>query len=111
MVKHIRNLFRARPDYMHRTTWMCVIRNGRVSVVKRFLAEAKDPEIMQCLLRPRQLPSWLQTNWAVRKHWSVLKPIAMEGWRRSSAGAERPAWREFPCGTLSPDVTSDNKNR
>lgn len=99
MVKHIRDLFRGRADDLHRATWTCVVRDGKVTVMRRFMTETQDREIIRRLLRPRQLPSWFQTNWAVRKHWSALRPIAMEGWRKSCTDRERPPLQELHYGT------------
>ena len=79
MVKHIRHLFRARQDDLRRTTWTCVVRDGRVMVLKPFLAALDDHEVMGCVLRPAEVPSWFRTYWAVRRHWSVLLPIALAG--------------------------------
>jgi len=90
MVRHIRDLFRRRSDSLTLGTWACVIRQGELIVAKRFLIRGPDHEVMWALLRPGQLPSYFQTNQAVRKHWSVLKPIAMELWRRPDR-AEAPA--------------------
>lgn len=98
MVKHIRNLFRARVHDLHPATWTCVVRDGKMAVMRRFMTEEKDHVVLRYLLRPRQLPSWLQTNWAVRRHWSVLKPIAMDGWRKSGTEVEQPSLRELHYG-------------
>lgn len=99
MVKHIRDLFRARPDDLRRTTWACVVRNGDVIVMKRFLTETNDHKVMWCLLGPGETPSWFRTNWAIRKHWSVLGPIALEERRKSCAERERPSFRKLRYGT------------
>ena len=98
MARYIRGLFLARSEDRHPATWMCVVRDGKVTVIRRFMTEAKDHEVMRYLLRPYQLPSWFRTNWAVRKHWSALKPIAMEGWRQSCAQGERPSLGELRGG-------------
>ena len=99
MVKTIRDLFRTRSDVLRQSTWACVVRGGRVLVMKRFLTRAEDQEIMWALLGPGQIPSWFGTNWAVRKHWSILGPIALEGWRKSCAAAERASLGSVDWGT------------
>ena len=83
MVRHIRDLFRMRPNDLRPTTWTCVVHDGKVSVKKLFMKDLVDQEIMWCSLLPGRAPSWLQTNIAVHRHWSLLSPIAMERWRKS----------------------------
>ena len=75
---HIRNLFRFRPVQLIPSTWVCVIRNGKLALVHRYHIKSEDYEIIRCFLRPGQIPSWFKTNMAIRKHWSLLKPIALE---------------------------------
>jgi len=99
MVKHIRDLFRMRADDLQPATWACVVRKGQAKVMRRFMTEDDDHLVMRYLLRPHQVPSWLRTNWAVRRHWLVLKPIAMEGWRKSGADPERSPLKELRYGT------------
>jgi hypothetical protein len=77
VVKKIRALFKARVDNLNPSTWLCVIRKGKLAVVRRSSIGSEDYEVMGCFLSPGEMPSWFKTNWAVRKHWSELKPIAM----------------------------------
>ena len=76
VVRKIRALFKARPDQLNPGKWICIIRKGKLAVVRRSSIVSEDYEVMECFLSPGQTPSWLKTNWAVRKHWLKLKPIA-----------------------------------
>lgn len=78
VVRKIRALFKARPVQLNPGKWICVIRQGKLAVVRRSSIESEDHEVMECFLSPGQTPSWFKTNWAVRKHWSELKPIVLE---------------------------------
>lgn len=98
MVRHIRHLFRIRQDDLRRTTWACIVRDGRVVVLKPFLAAVDDHEVMGCVLRPGQIPSWFRTYWAVRRHWSALRPVALEAWRQSGAEGEWPSLQKVHFG-------------
>jgi hypothetical protein len=88
--RHIRRLFKTRPDNLNPGIWICVMRNGNLTVVRRSSIEPGDYEVMWCYLYPCQLPSWLKMSLAIRKHWSALKPIALERIR----GAEIERQRE-----------------
>ena len=81
VVRKIRALFKARPDQLNPGKWICIIRKGKLAVVRRSSIVSEDYEVMECFLSPGQTPSWFQTNWAVGKHWSELKPIAQENQR------------------------------
>ena len=83
VVRKIRALFKARPVQLNPGKWICVIRKGKLAVVRRSSIGSEDYEVMECFLDPGQTPSWFKTNWAVRKHWSELKPIAQENQRYS----------------------------
>jgi len=76
VVRKIRALFKARTFQLNPGKWICVIRKGKLAVVRRSSVGSEDYEIMECFLSPGQTPSWFMTNWAVRKHWFKLKPIA-----------------------------------
>ena len=82
MVKTIRDLFRLRPVQLKPSMWACVVRNGQIMVVHRYYKQPGDYEVMWCFLRPGQIPSWFKTNMAIRRHWSVLKNIALEGFQQ-----------------------------
>ena len=82
---HIRELFRLRPVQLKPSTWSCVVRNGRVTVVHRHYTQPGDYEVMWCFLRPSEMPSWLKTTMAIRKHWPALKRAAIEGLERSQS--------------------------
>jgi hypothetical protein len=79
MAGHIRNLFRFRPVQLNPNTWACVVRKGKVEVVNRQYTQPDDYEVMLCFLHPGQIPSWLRTTMAIRKHWWLLKRLALEG--------------------------------
>jgi hypothetical protein len=74
----IRRLFKTRPYHLNPGTWICVIRNGNLIVVRRSSIKTEDYEVMKCFLNPRQIPSLLKISVAIGKHWSALKPIALE---------------------------------
>ena len=77
MLRQIRHLFKARPYHLNPGTWICVIRNGNLIVTRCSSFKSGDYEVMRCLLNPRQIPSLLTMSLAIRKHWPVLKPLAL----------------------------------
>lgn len=76
VVRKIRALFRERTDNLNPSTWICVVRNGKLAVVRRSSKRSGDYEVMGCFLSPGEMPSWIKTNLAVRKHWPELKSVA-----------------------------------
>lgn len=72
MVNHIRHLFRLRTETFRPSFWDCVLRNGRLMVIRSFARELDDRVIMHCLLDTGRLPSLLSTYLAIRKNWQLL---------------------------------------
>jgi hypothetical protein len=69
--------------------WICVVRRGNLAVVRRSSIGSEDYEVMECFLSPGQIPSWFKTNWAVRKHWPELRPIAQVNLQRCDSERQR----------------------
>lgn len=78
MVHHIHLLFRLRSDTFRPSTWDCVLRNGRLMVVRSFAREPDDRVIMHCYLETGYLPSFLSTYLAVWKNWQILAEAKVE---------------------------------
>jgi len=72
IVNHIRRLFYLRSETFRPTTWDCVLRNGRLMVIRTFAREPDDRVIMHCFLETGYLPSFLSTYRAVRRNWQIL---------------------------------------
>jgi len=99
VVRKIRALFKSRPVQLNPGKWICVIRKGKLAVVRLSSVGSEDYKVMECFLSPGQTPSWLKTNWAVRKHWSELKPIAYENQRYSDSKDQQNQARQVRLGT------------
>jgi hypothetical protein len=89
VVRKIRALFKARPAQLNPGKWICVVRRGNLAVVRRSSIGSEDYEVMECFLSPGQIPSWFKTNWAVRKHWPELRPIAQVNLQRCDSERQR----------------------
>jgi hypothetical protein len=72
VVNHIRSLFAERNETFRATNWNCVLRDGRLVVIRSFLKEPTDLLIMAAILDSDRLPSWYATYVAVTKNWSLI---------------------------------------
>jgi hypothetical protein len=75
---HIVNLFNTRPNAPRQTRWACVIKRGRLTVVKRHYIMPKEPVIIERLLKSGESPSWLAIYCGVWKKWAKLKNVEIE---------------------------------
>ena len=72
VVNHIRGLFAGRGETFRAASWNCVLRDGRLVVVRSFLKQPSDVLIMDAVLDSDRLPSWYATYTAVTRNWSVI---------------------------------------
>lgn len=72
MAKHIRDFFAERPETIRPTRWACIIKGGKLMVVRRLMVMPTDIIITESILEPDQLPSWLLVYWCVWKNWRTL---------------------------------------
>jgi len=72
VVNYVRGLFAERNETLRATHWNCVLRDGRLLVVRAFLKEPADVLIMTALLDCDRLPSWYETYVAVSRNWPLL---------------------------------------
>ena len=72
VVSHVRGLFAERNETFRATNWNCVLRDGRLVVVRSFLKEPTDLLIMGAALASDRLPSWYATYVAVTRNWPVI---------------------------------------
>jgi len=72
VVNHVRSLFADRNETFRATKWNCVLRDGRLIVIRAFLKEPTDLLIMDAMLESDRLPSWYATYVAVTKNWSSI---------------------------------------
>ncbi len=72
VAKHIRDLFVERPETVRATRWACVIKDGKVTIIRRLMVMPTDPIIVECVLEPGQSPSGLLIYYGVWKNWRKL---------------------------------------
>jgi hypothetical protein len=72
VVNYVRGLFAARNETLRATRWNCVLRDGRLLVVRAFFKQPADVLIMTALLDCDRLPSWYETYVAVSRNWQLL---------------------------------------
>jgi len=72
MVKHIYDLFAERPETVRATRWACVIKDGRLKVVRRLMVMPADPVILESVLEPDRCPSWFAIYCGVWTNWRKL---------------------------------------
>jgi hypothetical protein len=75
---HIVNLFNTRPNAPRPTRWACVIKRGRLTVVKRHYIMPSEIVIIERLLKPGESPSSLAIYLSVWKKWAKLKNVETE---------------------------------
>lgn len=68
----IRSLFAERNDTLRAANWDCVLRDGRLVVIRSFLKEPTDLLIMNVLLDCNQIPSWYATYVAIARNWPLI---------------------------------------
>ena len=75
---YIRYLFRVRSETFRSERWNCILRAGRLKVVRQYQLEPTDYIIMECFLLPEELPSKVSICLAVRKNWHLLSEANTE---------------------------------
>jgi hypothetical protein len=78
LTNHIRDLFKSRPETLQALRWACIIKNGKLDVVTRLSVMPTDFIIVDCVLKPGQLPSALLIYFAVWKNWRRLTASDIE---------------------------------
>jgi hypothetical protein len=78
IAEHIFELFTARTETLWATRWACVIKHGKLTVVRRLYVMPTEPVIVECLLESDKLPSWLSIYYGVWKNWSKLASANVE---------------------------------
>lgn len=74
-VNYVRGLFAERDETLRATRWNCVLRDGRLLVIRAFLKERADVLVMSALLDRDQLPSWRETYVAATRNWPLLAKV------------------------------------
>ena len=72
IVGHIRSLFTERPETIRATRWACVIKDGKLTVVRHLMVMPTDIVITESVLEPGQSPSGLLIYYGVWKNWRKL---------------------------------------
>lgn len=75
VVNHIRSLFAERNETLTATNWNCVLRDGRLVVIRSFLKGPTDLPIMTAHLDSGRIPSWYATYVAVARNWPLIAKI------------------------------------
>ena len=78
LVNHIRRLFKLRSETLWPSDWDCVLRNGRLIVIRSFLRESDDLIIMHYYLETGHLPSFISTYIAVLNNWRILRNASVD---------------------------------
>jgi hypothetical protein len=78
LTNHIRDLLKGRPETLRAVRWACIIKNGKLNVATRLSVMPTDFIIVECVLKPGQLPSALLIYFAVWKNWSRLTTLDTE---------------------------------
>ena len=72
IAKHIYDLFAERPETARATRWACVIKDGKLVVVRRLMVMPIDIVITESVLEPGQPPSAFSIYYNVWKNWRAL---------------------------------------
>ena len=72
MAKHIYDLFAERPETIRATRWACIIKDGKLAIVRRLMVMPTDIIITESVLEPSQSPSGLLIYYGVWKNWRAL---------------------------------------
>jgi hypothetical protein len=72
IASHIYDLFAERPETIRATRWACVIKNGKLTIVRRLMVMPTDIIITESVLEPVQSPSWFSIYYSVWKNWYKL---------------------------------------
>jgi len=72
IARHIYALFAERPERIRATRWACVIKNGKLTVVRRLMVMPTDIIITESVLEPVQSPSWFSIYYGVWRNWYKL---------------------------------------
>jgi hypothetical protein len=78
VASHIYDIFARRPETLRTTRWACVIKEGKLMVVRRLSVMPTDPVIVECVLEPSELPSWISIYWGVRTNWRKIGTAKIE---------------------------------
>ncbi len=72
ITRHICDLFVERPETIRATRWACVIKDGKLTVVRRLMVMPTDIVITESVLESGQSPSGLLIYYGVWKNWRKL---------------------------------------
>lgn len=72
MAKHIYDLFAERPETVRATRWACVIKDGKLVVVRRLMVTPTDHVIIESVLEPGQSPTAFSIYYSIWKNWRKL---------------------------------------
>jgi len=72
ITRHICDLFAKRPETIRATRWTCVIKDGKLTVVRRLMVMPTDIVITESVLESGQSPSGLLIYYGVWKNWRKL---------------------------------------
>ena len=78
IAKHIYGLFTERPETVRTTRWACVIKDGKLVVVRRLIVMPTDTVVTESVLELEQSPSWLSIYYGVWRNWRILAAIEIE---------------------------------
>ena len=78
MARYIRRLFKLRPELFNPNTWVCIMRDRELLVVRNFNVGLTDSVVMYRFLAPGEIPSWRLTYSVVRKRWHELARAEIE---------------------------------
>lgn len=72
ITRHICDLFVERPETIRATRWTCVIKDGKLTVVRRLMVMPTDIVITESVLESGQSPSGLLIYYDIWKNWRKL---------------------------------------
>ncbi|MFC1676733.1 hypothetical protein ACFL3G_06675 [Planctomycetota bacterium] len=75
MARHIYGLFAERPETVRATRWACVIKDGKLVVVRRLMVMPTDIVVTESVLEPDRSPSLLSIYCGVWRNWGKLAAI------------------------------------
>ena len=72
MAKHIYDLFAERPETIRATRWACIIKDGKLAIVRRLMVMPTDIVVTESVLEPDRSPSLLSIYCGVWRNWRAL---------------------------------------
>ena len=75
MTRYIYDLFAERPETIRVMRWACVIKDNKLTVLRRLLVMPTDIVITENVLEPNQAPSWFSIYYGVWRNWCELAKI------------------------------------